>query len=211
VASAKTYAPASDSDWAPVSAAPLPDAAANELGRKDVRLPLNISPDSPNPTKVILSDPYTDPVTGKRFRDVGWVTPSVTVPGTSDFQTAREELDSAGNPATDPATGSAKPPEEQKDECLQHPDRVGCKDVGDIPAEADIKTLDKTISITPDTGWGADTAACPADLTTTFMKQPIAFSFKPVCDAADSFRPVVIALAWITAVLTALGISRRNS
>lgn len=54
-------------------------------------------------------------------------------------------------------------------------------ELGDAPSGPDLKTGSKTISITPDSSWGADTMACPADLTTTLRSggTTVAYSFKP--------------------------------
>lgn len=205
------YNAPSEADWNTVNANPLPDAAASELSSKSVAIPVQVVP-SPGTQTVPLSDPYTDPVTGKRYRDIARITPGSTNPRIGDIQVTREELDSATDtPATQP-DGTKKPEEENKDECLQHPDRVSCKDWGDTPPLPDLQASTKTITIAPDTGWGADTAACPADLTTTTRNggKVLTFSWKPVCDSVDMFRPVVIGMAWLTAVLIAMAITRRG-
>lgn len=206
---AVTYAPMTNADWADLDRYPLTDAAANQASQNGVAIPLEpvVSPD---PVTVPLSEPYTDPVTGKRYRDVGYVTPNPSDPRTADLQTAKQEVDATGAPVTDPATGTPKLPEKSDDECLKFPNRLGCMEMGEVPKEADITKLEKTITITPAGGWGADTAACPADVQTSFLKQPVSWSFKLVCDGADMFRPVVLAMAWISAIMIALGISRRS-
>jgi hypothetical protein len=210
---AEELRPATETDWNAVSAGTTPDWVYSWLANKGIGLPLNPAVDPATQT-VPLSDPYVDPVTGKRYKDVAYVTPSPSSPTkTADLQVAKQEVDADGNPIADPNNpGQAKPPEETDDPCLAHPERIGCMEKGEIPAEPDLEGSEKTITITPDSGWGADTAACPADLTATLRQGgvPVAFSFRPVCDAADMFRPVVIGMAWVAAVLIALGVGRKG-
>lgn len=204
--------PATETHWAaPSGAASLPDSVLNAL-IGNVSLP--ITPEvNPATQTVPLSDPYLDPVTGKRFQDVAYITPTPSAPTkTADLQVVKQEVDANGNPVIDPTTGGAKAPEETDDPCLAHPERLGCMEKGEIPAAPDLEGEDKAISIVADSGWGADTAACPADLTTTTRTGAmlVSFSFKPACDAADTFRPLVIGLAWLAAVLIALGVGRKG-
>ncbi|MFS8934742.1 virulence factor TspB C-terminal domain-related protein [Cupriavidus taiwanensis] len=209
---AQTVGPTTESDWSRVQADPVPDAVHSWLANKGLGVPI-VPQVNPATQVVPLSDPYVDPVTGKRYKDVAYVTPSPSSPTkTADLQVAKQEVDAEGNPIVDPTTGGVKAPEETDDPCLAHPDRIGCMEKGEIPAEPEIKGADKTITITPDGGWGAETASCPADLTATTRTGGtlVTFSFKPACDAADTFRPLVIGLAWLAAVLIALGVGRKG-
>jgi hypothetical protein len=202
---------ATDTEWAKVSpdVFTASDALLNALGKDGAFL--DITPKfAAEPQVVPLSDPYIDPVTGRRFRDVATVQPNPDGK-TADVQIAKQEVDANGDPAKD-ASGAPASPQKQEDPCVGHEDRLGCMTAGDIPQGPDLGKDERTISITPDSGWGSDTAECPADLTTTLRQggQIVAFSFKPVCDGADVFRPVVIGLAWIGAVLIALGVGRKG-
>lgn len=111
-----------------------------------------------------------------------------------------------------PTHKQEKPIEADKpldDPCILHPNRLGCMSWGDTPSGPDLKDISKNISIIPDFGWGPESASCPADLTTHLrIGSLVAFSFKPVCDAATMFRPAVISVAWMTAVLIALGVGK---
>lgn len=195
-------------EWDAVAAGPLSDAAASEISAS-APLPLTVDPVAP--LVVTLSDPYTDPVTGKRFKDVAYITPG-TDPRFADLQVVKQEIDANGDPALDPETSTPKNPEQSDDECASHPNRVGCMDWGDTPDTGDPGELEKTISITPVSGFGAETAACPADMVYVTQNggQTITQSFQPVCDAADMFRPVILAMAWFGAVLLAMGIHKRS-
>lgn len=205
-----TPVPAGDTDWGKVQPSTIPDAVLNNLAKDGVFL--SVSPTVATAPQVVpLSDPYIDPVTGKRFRDVAYVTPS-TDGKTADLQVVKQEVDANGNPVTDPATGNPVAPQKNDDPCTGHETRLGCMDKGDIPAGPDLQQSAKTITITPDTGWGPDTMACPADIVTVLHGGggAVAYSFKAQCDFADGVRAPVIAIAWVAAVLIALGVGSRG-
>lgn len=207
--------PTTDDDWNKGLSYPVPAAVATDLAAANAPIPVNITPakdpatGKPTPVTVYLGDPYVDPVTGKRYRDVAVVTPN-TDGKTATLTTAKQEVDANGNPVTDPATGGGKAPEKQDDPCTGHETRTGCMEQGDVPDGPDLKEQKISVAITPDGGWGSDTAACPADLTAMVHGLPVALSFKPVCDGADMFRPIIIACAWLGAALIVVGAGRKG-
>lgn len=200
--------PAGDADWNKALTYPMPDQVATDLSAAKVPLPVTIAPNT-TPITLNLSDPYVDPVTGKRYRDVAVITPNADGK-TASLNVVKQEVDANGSPVTDPATGGVKPPEEQKDPCTGHETRLGCTEQGDVPDGPDLKEQKISVAITPDGGWGSDTAACPADLTAMVHGLPVALSFKPVCDGADMFRPIIIACAWLGAALIVVGAGRKG-
>ncbi|MGD7502718.1 virulence factor TspB C-terminal domain-related protein [Ralstonia pseudosolanacearum] len=199
---------ASDADWNKALTYPLPAAVASDMSAAKVPIPVKLTP-STTPVNVNLSDPYVDPVTGKRYRDVATVTPN-SDGKTATLTTGKQEVDANGNPATDPATGNGKAPEKQDDQCSGHETRMGCIEQGEIPDGPDLKEQQVNVKVTPDSGWGADTAPCPSDLTASIHGMPISWSLKPVCDGADMFRPVIIACAWLGAALIVIGVGRKG-
>ncbi|WP_454712987.1 virulence factor TspB C-terminal domain-related protein [Cupriavidus nantongensis] len=204
--------PAVETDWGAITTANTPDWVYSWLANKGIGLPLNPQVD-PATQVVSLSDPYVDPVTGKRYKDVAYVTPSPSSPTkTADLQVAKQEVDAEGNPIVDPTTGGVKAPEETDDPCLAHPDRIGCMDKGEIPDGPELGESEKTVTITPDSGWGPDTMACPSDIVNTLRSGGgvVAYSFKAQCDFADGVRAPVIAIAWVVAVLIALGVGSKG-
>lgn len=208
---AKPAGPATDADWAKVPTS-MPDTVLTSV-MQEGRGWLPATPEVSTQVQTVpMSSVYKDPTTGVSYRDYAYVTPNPTDPQTATLQVVKAEVNPAnGNPVTDPngnTSGSVKP----EDPCAANPNRVGCMDKGDIPASPDLQATEKTITITPDSGWGSDSAACPADLTSTLRTGglAVAFSFKPACDAADMFRPIVIAMAWVAAVLIALGVGRKG-
>lgn len=205
--------PAGDSDWSKVPTN-LPDTVLTAV-MQEGRVWLPAVPEVSTQVQTVpLSATYKDPTTGESYRDYAYVTGNPTDPQTATLQIVKTKVDPAtGNPVVDPNTGNTTGTVKPEDPCAANPNRVGCMDKGDIPADPDLLKSEKTITITPDTGWGADTAACPADIVVpmrTRGAQTAVFSYQPVCKAADMFRPVVLGLAWVAAVLIALGVGRRG-
>jgi hypothetical protein len=199
--------PATEADWAQFDGAALPDAVANDLANK-VPLPLQNPEFNPKKVDVPLSDPRIDPVTGKPVQDKARVTPSPDGKS-ADVQMYTEPLNPDGTPETNP-DGTPKPATEKTPEfCELHPDSIICQEL-DTPEQKDITSNDKTLTITPDSGWGPSTASCPADKVSSLRSGgSVTISYEGACTVATSFRPVVLTFAWLSAILIAIGITRR--
>lgn len=194
---------ANDSDWNKALSYPMPDQVATDLSAAKVPLPVTIAP-TLTPITVNLGDPYVDPVTGQRYRDVAVITPNADGK-TATLNVVKQPVDANGNPATDPTTGTVKPPEKQDDPCTGHETRLGCTEQGQIPDAPDLKENTVNVAITPDGGWGADNASCPADIPFTAMGRTFAISWSPVCSFASMIRPLIIALAWLASAFIVVG------
>jgi len=130
---------------------------------------------------------------------------------------AKPKTDAELNPVTPPATTPKKdglglcdqyPNIEacapaKKEFCEKNPKSPACLEV-DAPDLPDIETKNKDISITPDSGWGADGGACPASRKLSHAE----FSFQPYCDFATGIHPAVIAAAWLAAAVILVGATR---
>lgn len=206
-------APATDADWAKVPVTNVPDAVLTGVMQQGKQwLPADPQVSTQVQT-VPLSGVYKDPTTGVSYRDMAYVTPNPSDPQTATLQLVKTQVDPAtGNPVTDPTTGNATGTAKAEDPCLANPNRVGCMDKGDIPTGPDLSETQKTITITPDSGWGPETMACPADIVTMLHGGggAVAYSFKAQCDFADGVRAPVIAIAWVAAVLIALGVGSKG-
>jgi len=211
------YADAAESDWAKFRGEVPPDQVLNDLCKK-LAEGCNVSEVKTSGGFANLSDWVQTTPGGDWTRQVATVTPA---PSANDpervqvsTQTETKPADSPVDPATgkpaDNGTSGTKTPDQTTDFCVLHPDSIACSTLGDPPDVPDVQKQDKPLSITPDSGWGPQTGNCPADLTyTTHGGIAVRFSYAPVCQGATTFRPVVIGLAWISAVLIFLGVSRR--
>lgn len=203
--------PLNESDWDAARVGYWPDPAILDLVRKGVPLPTDKPVFSPTQKDVPLSDPYVDPVTGKRFQDKARITPSPSNPDQADVQIVKQEVDANGQPVTNPSTGGEQAPEKQEDPCKLNPDASACKPLDDVP-DNDMLHNEITLSISPVSGFGPDNGTCPASKT-LFTKggQPIVWSWQMYCDFASGIRPLIIGFAYLSALLIVVGVARRNT
>lgn len=161
--------------------APLP----SDFWRVDIK-PVNIPQDSPVPKTQLELNPAT-PSTAA----------SAPVPVSADHIGLCDQY---------PGIAACAPAATQEDKnkfCDENPDVLGCKKI-DVPDVPEMKAESKDISITPDSGWGESGGHCPAPRK--LSKSEI--SFQPYCDFASGVRPVVIAVAWLTAAGMLLGLGK---
>lgn len=196
--------PAGDADWARVPTTGWPDQVMNDLAASGVKLPVTVTP-SVDHVDTPLGSPVTDPVTGNRYQNNARVTPNASDPRTADLTVTKQLVDANGNPVVDATTGAPKAPEKQDDPCTGHETRLGCTEQGEVPQSPDLKEQQINVSITPDGGWGADNATCPADIPFTAMGRTFAISWSPVCSFASMIRPLIIAMAWLAAAFIVVG------
>jgi hypothetical protein len=100
--------------------------------------------------------------------------------------------------------------EEEKDPCDDAPDRAACKNLGTLEATP-LQNVNVPLAIAPSSGFGPSSASCPAPQTATLLGRTYSFSWQPFCDLAVGIRPVVIALAWLSAAIGFLGLSRKGN
>lgn len=101
--------------------------------------------------------------------------------------------------------GAEKPPE-LPDVCKDHPEASGCAEFGEHDPEPDLQTEDRALSWVPAL---SAVGACPAPETATVHGQSISISWQPVCDLAAGLRPVVLAVAWLSAGAFVFGVGRK--
>lgn len=111
-----------------------------------------------------------------------------------------------GDPGT--AAPDAEQPPPPPDLCKLHPKASGCQELGDVPDPGELPTKDVPVTFVLDSGWGPDTAQCPAPrelraLGTTYM-----MSWQGLCDVMGGVRPVVIACAYLAAAGIIVGGAR---
>lgn len=190
--------PATDADLA-TALQTMPDPVKNGLVEVGAPLPVQDPVVNPAPQRIPASEPYTDPLTGERVRDVINVRP--TPDGKyADIEPSKEVLD----PATDqPKTDEQGNPENDKPEddfCKKNPDSLACWDEGE-PEDTDLEKKNQGEGVTPVSMGGS--GSCPAPKTA--LNGKVVFSYEPLCNFAGSINPVVIALAWLAAGYILIG------
>jgi len=198
-----------DSDWTAARSGTWPDPAILDMVKNGVPLPTDKAVFTPPYKDIDLSDPYIDPVTGKRFKDQARVTPLPSAPDTADVQVTKQEVDANGQPVT--SGGAPVPPVEETDLCKLNPNASGCQPLDDVP-DVELPESEITLSISPVSGFGPDSGTCPAS-STLFSKggQPIVWSWQQYCDFASGLRPLIVGFAWLSALMIVIAVARRNT
>lgn len=145
-----------------------------------------------------LGEPYTKP-------DGSTAQPMVKVSPNGDSVTVdtydQPLTDAAGQPVVNPVPQDT--PEPQPDPCEANPGRIGCMEAGSV-SDSSVPVETKSIALITPVSIGGS-GSCPAPLTTTFMGQPISFSYDLPCQAAGMLKPLILALAWLSAGIIFIG------
>ncbi len=197
-----------DADWARLQNTPMNDAVLEELRKLGAKLPLNKPVIDTTPQVIPLSDPYKNPLTGDRVRDVANFTPFPD--GTAKVEVTKQVVDENGNPVVN-SGGQAVPQEEQKDLCEKNPDASACASLDDVP-DADLKHREINLSINPLSGFGASSAQCPASQF-LFSKggQAVSWDWSKFCTFSLGIRPLVLGFAWLAAIMIVVGVARKET
>lgn len=105
-------------------------------------------------------------------------------------------------PTTPPPGETTTPTEKPPGLCDEYPDILACTKL-DTPEEDPLEEQEKNVSVQADGGWGGG-GSCPAPRHINGAN--VDFSFTPLCDALAMFRPILVAIAWLSAGLILLGV-----
>lgn len=213
------------------------DEAINELAKHPVPqevpsilppgviIPLDsppiINPSSdPVPVSQPLRVPLGEPVPIPDTVPQQWKTPVVDIvpaplmpdqPWRVDVQ-PKDIVKYDPTPISDPQVVNQEPAGQTQQQktpglCEQFPDILACQKPNfDTPDIDQIQTRDAAITITPDSGWGADNAVCPAPRHLSVVNAN--FEFDLLCQFMSGIRPVIIAIAWLSAAMILIGFKR---
>lgn len=217
--------PAVDADFFVPPGDPVPDELPGVVPAPlPVELPI-INPDtSPVPLPLPMRVPEGAPVPVPGADPAEWRQPIIDIvpwnipaepwrvdlrPGSLLWPTplGLDEPESVGGGS--PAAGAGEG--EQRTDCDKYPLASGCVPLGSVPLEEEIPNSDRPLSITPVSGFGPSSAACPPPRTITLSNGfSLSLPFGLLCQYADGIRPIVVALAWLSAALTFVGFGRKE-
>jgi len=204
---------------------PIPNDLPNDLP------PGIVIPVEPTPIINPVPDPQVNPLTRPLRQPLGepvpvpntdpqqWKTPVIDViaaplpdqPWRVDVQ-PKDILKNDPSPITDPAVSNVEPTGQTQQEktpglCDLYPDILACQKPNfDTPDIDQIETRDASITITPDSGWGAENATCPP--ARHLPGANVDFEFTTICNFMSGIRPVMIAVAWLMAAMILIGFKR---
>lgn len=171
----------------------------------------------PGPSSTSTTQTAAGPVTSVTNVTYNMTYNNQTVNVTETTTTTKTNPDNTTETTTEtktpaPTTGEEPapdvPPEQPPEFCELHPESIVCQQM-DTPAEDKGDPVERTFSITPSGGFGG-AGSCPADVGLDFLGQPISWSYQPACDFFSGVRPAVVAMAWVAAILIALGGYRKG-
>lgn len=106
--------------------------------------------------------------------------------------------------SSDPET----PPPADSDLCLLHPEVLACQ-VLDVPVVEGLEVKSVPITFEADTGWGSGAGKCP-DAVNLVSGFGVQYSISSICDFMSGIKPVVLAIAWLSAAFIILGLKGNN-
>lgn len=195
--------PADENDWLglpdplPVVGPELPYAPYSTDG-----VPVDAPEYDFAPFQTPIGEPYTKP-DGSTAQPMASVSPngdSVTV-DTYDQPLTNPQ----GDPLPDaPPVDTPEPQPDSPTQCDKYPNSLGCAELGtvdDLPVGEETRTIAAIAPITTIGGAGS----CPEPLTASFMGQTVSFSYDMPCSFATSLKPLILAIAWLSAGLIFIG------
>lgn len=189
--------PATQDDFAALPAPPV--QALAELAPQ-----VGVPVDDPvyEPVDVDIGTPYTKP-DGSTAQQRAKISPSGN--GEVWIDTYEQPVtDSQGNPVPNaPPVDTPEPPAEQPTQCDKYPDTLGCARLGSIP-DGTLPIENRSIALIQPVDIG-NAGQCPAPMTATIGGMTIEWSFDPLCQYATALRPLVLALAWLSAGVIFIG------
>jgi hypothetical protein len=174
----------------------VPDSALHDLAEL---AGVPVQAPAYEPADVPIGDPYTRP-DGSTAQPRAKITPAAN--GQVSVDTYDKPLtDAQGNPTPDAQPQDTT--ESTPSQCEQFPNSLGCANLDQVTPDP-LSTESRSISmISPESIGGA--GACPADMSTAFLGHTVTFSFAPLCTYANALRPLVLALAWLSAGILFIG------
>lgn len=189
--------PATQADF---DALPPPPATALAELAPQVGVPV----DDPvySPADVAIGDPYTR-ADGSTAQPRAKISPA----GDGEVYVDTYEMpltDSTGAPVSNPAPQDTQEPQPPAPtQCDKYPNSLGCANL-DSPLAEDLQTEARGPSLISPVSLGG-AGSCPAPLTATVMGHVVEMSFDPLCQYANALRPLVLALAWLSAGVLFIG------
>lgn len=168
------------------------------------------TPENPNPEPVVTETP--SPVITITPAPAG--SPAGTAPTITETTTNADGSSTATEQSQDSfcqanPTHKVCRQEDAKTDCDKYPDSLGCSVIGDVPEFEPLETKEIDMSSIVLRELPSDNS-CPAPLYFTVGGKTIPISFEPICEYASAFKPLVIAVAWLSTAFIIVG-ARKDS
>ena len=145
-------------------------------------------------------------VTSSETKDT--TTTTTTGGGRTTTESTTKSRDANGNVTGSETTETTKDEEpEEKTECEENPEMIGCKQLGNPEEGAAVGTQSIGVTSISPVFFSGAAAVCPAPIPLPFGAE---MKLDLICDFAEAVRPLFIALAWLSAAFIVMGASRQN-
>ncbi|GKT01398.1 hypothetical protein AVKW3434_18435 [Acidovorax sp. SUPP3434] len=170
------------------------------------------------PTGNPVPNPKYDPSAELGPNNWPWLQPGVRIvpaptpgaPTRVDMQPVDRAIPNPdADPDSDPAPEDKPKPEEQQSLCEKHPDIVACQKLGEIEAK-ELPNRTVPVKLEREEGFGPSNGSCPAPRHLSAMGMDLEFRWDLFCDFASGVRPLVVGFAYLAAVLSFMGLSRKD-
>lgn len=185
---------------------PLSDQSLDDLID---HMPMPVESPTLSPVDEPVGEPRLDPTTGKTVQDRVQVFPSPTASDPFRVEVT-PYTKTIGNADGTPIPEGEQTAKQETDPCKLNPNSLMCAELGTAPGEEPINNQELPFSISPLSGFGPESGSCPAPHAFTVGGKAQIWEYTPVCNFMSAVRPVVIAMAWLTAIMLALGAARKE-
>lgn len=186
----------------------LPPPSPSVLAEMAPQIGVDVDAPVFEPLNVPIGDIYTKP-DGSTAQPMAQISPASNGQVTVDTYD-QPMTDPQGNPTpTAPPVDTQEPPPEAKTDCDKYPNTVGCTDLG---TPADGEALPHTqipLSFNPLNI--PRNATCPAPMTVGAFGQSVAVEYDAACTYSSGLRPIVLAVAYLSAAFIIFGVPRANN
>lgn len=188
---------AARSGWPSSSAAARAARQALEHGAPlEIEAPTLTGPASVQGPKTTTQNPDGSSQTKQSVTNITYAGDTITyntVVTTTNINASGQATD-----VTTETTEEEKPPE---DLCTKNPDTIGCMKLGDVPKDEIPKATKNVTYATEDVGLGD--GACPPGVD---LGPGRVLSFTPICEKLLLAKPMILAMAALSALLIVMGI-----
>jgi hypothetical protein len=159
------------------------------------------------PADVPIGDPYTRP-------DGSTAEPRARISPASNGQVTVDTYDQpltspTGEPIANPTPEDTTEQTEQPTQCDKYPNTLGCTPLGS-PVDGDaLPHASVALSFSPLAI--PSNAVCPAPMTISAFGQSIPVAYDSACTYASGLKPIVVAVAYLTAAFIIFGVPRSSN
>lgn len=165
----------------------------------------------PNAEPSTQNQPYKQPITEIKPAPVPKTDPwrvdltpkDMPVPSPDPAQNPKPNPEPDAQPdPNNPDSNSS--PDRQPGLCELYPNILACAGL-DTPTGPDLPNKTVDVTVLPNSGWGADNATCPAARHLTVQGRDIPIPYDLFCEFMAGIRPVILAMAWLSAAFIVVG------